>query len=264
MRKRLLAAGFLFLFLLVLGGCGSVAGRVKTLKDWSFQYNEGTNDYSLFFGLHDENDNPLAAEVDVDIRIVNDADKVVYTGTKTVSVNDYGYYTSQTAGEKYLANVRIQASDILQGQSSSGKVFLTVHKADNVRFNEVNCEALYCLPIQDVQVSFDNFPIDLETKDYSGSTASIIQIQNAEYNFDKGYTPTLSITIFGEKMYGRSSLGYDMISYKLYDSDGYMVYSGNIYLDALSVGDKFKDDSIVIYDITPGETYTLKLLEYSL
>ena len=54
-----------------------------------------------------------------------------------------------------------------------------------------------------------------------------------------------------------------MISYKLYDSVGYLVDSGNIYLSSLSTGDKFKDDSVVIYDITPGESYTFQLSEYS-
>ena len=43
-----------------------------------------------------------------------------------------------------------------------------------------------------------------------------------------------------------------MISYKLYDSAGYLVDSGNIYLSSLSAGDKFKDDSVVIYDILPA------------
>lgn len=57
-------------------------------------------------------------------------------------------------------------------------------------------------------------------------------------------------------------LSYDMISYKLYDSEEYMITSGDIYLDSLDEGDKFKDDSIVIYDITPGETYRLILSEY--
>ena len=57
-------------------------------------------------------------------------------------------------------------------------------------------------------------------------------------------------------------MGYDIIIYKLYDDDGYMVGSGNIYLSALSEGDKFKDDSLVIYDVTPGTSYALKLMEY--
>lgn len=55
---------------LLLSGCGSSASRVETLKSWSFQYNEGTSDYSLFFGLADKNDKSLSADVDVDIRIV--------------------------------------------------------------------------------------------------------------------------------------------------------------------------------------------------
>lgn len=55
--------------MLLLNGCSSSASHVKTMKYWSFQYNEGTNDYSLFFGLEDKNDKPLSADVDVDIRI---------------------------------------------------------------------------------------------------------------------------------------------------------------------------------------------------
>ena len=233
---------------LLLSGCGSSASRVETLKSWSFQYNEGTSDYSLFFGLADKNDKSLSADVDVGIRIVTD---------------DFGYYTSKAAGEQYLANVRIPAAEIKAGKSASGKVYFTVYKENAVQFDEVNCDALYCLPIEDVQVTFDSFPLDLKVKDFMGSTASVIQIQGAEFKFDKDYSPQLTITITGEKKSGSSDSGYDMISYKLYDSAGYLVDSGNIYLSSLSAGDKFKDDSVVIYDITPGESYTFQLSEYS-
>ena len=209
---------------LLLSGCGSSASRVETLKSWSFQYNEGTSDYSLFFGLADKKDKSLSADVDVDIRIVNDSDEEVYAGTKSVS---------------------------------------TEYKENAVQFDEVNCDALYCLPIEDVQVTFDSFPLDLKVKDFMGGTASVIQIQGAEFKFDKDYSPQLTITITGEKKIGSSDSGYDMISYKLYDSAGYLVDSGNIYLSSLSTGDKFRDDSIVIYDITPGESYTFQLSEYS-
>lgn len=41
-----------------------------------------------------------------------------------------------------------------------------------------------------------------------------------------------------------------------------MVDSGSIYLNSLNQGDKFKDESIIIYDLIPGETYTLKLVEH--
>ncbi len=244
-------------------GCGSSASRVETLKSWSFQYNEGTSDYSLFFGLADKNDKPLSAGVDVDIRIVNDENEEVYTGTKSVSPDDFGCYTSRAAGEQYLANVRIPAAEIKAGKSESGKVYFTVYKGNAIRFDEVNCDALYCLPIEEVQVTFDSFPLDLKMKDFMGGTASVIQIQGAEFKFDKDYIPKLTVTITGEKKSGSRDSGYDMISYKLYDSAGYLVDSGNIYLSSLSAGDKFKDNSVVIYDITPGESYTFRLSEYS-
>ena len=243
--------------------CGYSAYRVETLKILSFQYNEGTSDYSLFFGLADKNDKPLSAGVDVDIRIVNDENEEVYTGTKSVSPDDFGCYTSRAAGEQYLANVRIPAAEIKAGKSKSGKVYFTVYKGNAIRFDEVNCDALYCLPIEEVQVTFDSFPLDLKMKDFMGGTASVIQIQGAEFKFDKDYIPKLTVTITGEKKSGSRDSGYDMISYKLYDSAGYLVDSGNIYLSSLSAGDKFKDNSVVIYDITPGESYTFRLSEYS-
>lgn len=260
--KRFFLVGWLLIALL-LSGCSSSASRVETLKSWSFQYNEGTNDYSIFFGLAGKNDTPLSADVDVDIRIVNDENEEIYTGTKSVSADDYGYYTSQAAGEQYLANVRIPAADLTAGKSASGKVYLTVYKKNTVQFDEVNCDALYCLPVKDAKVTFDSFPLELEIKDYMGGTSSVIQIQDAEYEFESGYLPKLSITITGEKKSGSGDSGYDMLSYKLYDSAGYMVDSGYIYLPSLNVSDKFRDDSVVIYDVVPGESYTFHLSEYS-
>ena len=99
--------------------------------------------------------------------------------------------------------------------------------------------------------------------DVEGGKATGIQIQGAEIKFDKDYSPHRTIEITGEKKSGSSDSGYDMISYKLYDSAGYLVDSGNIYLPSLSAGDKFTDDSVVIYDITPGESYTFNFSDHS-
>ena len=52
MKRSFLILGLIIA--LLLGGCGSSAARVEFLKSWSFQENDGTNDYSLFFGLADK------------------------------------------------------------------------------------------------------------------------------------------------------------------------------------------------------------------
>lgn len=54
-----------------------------------------------------------------------------------------------------------------------------------------------------------------------------------------------------------------MIKYKIYDSKKFVVEDGIFYLSSLSSGDKFKDDSIVIYDVIPGETYSIDFFEYN-
>ncbi|MBD5476524.1 MAG: hypothetical protein HDR17_11190 [Lachnospiraceae bacterium] len=281
MKKSLLTVSFLLIFSLC--GCSRLvptiltdndgttliptplpfAGTdIETLKSWSFQFNEGTNDYSVFFALLDKDDEYISGDVDIDIRIVNDNDEQVYKGTKSVSKKDFSYYTSQAAGEQYLANVRIPAPEIASGTSANGTVFMTIYKADLVDFGEVSCSALYCLPVADVQVTFDSFPLDLKVKGFDGTTESIIQITDVSYTFEKDYLPQLKIIISGEKTYGNTNSGYDIISYKLYDSEGYMVSTNHIFLNSLSQGDKFKNDSTVIYDVIPGESYTLKLVEY--
>lgn len=85
------------------------------------------------------------------------------------------------------------------------------------------------------------------------------------YSYEKYYIPQLKIIISGKKVYEKSASmsGYDMICYKLYDEDEYVIASEQIYLRSLSLDDKFKDDSTVIYDITLGETYKLVLSEYN-
>lgn len=265
--KRVVIA-FLAVFMLSLCGCSFISSilndnnDIETLKGWSFQSNSGTNDYSLFFGLLNSKDKYIAADVDVDIRIINDAGEEVYSATKSVTSKDFGDYESRVAGKQYLANVRIPASDIKNGKSNNGTVYLTVYKGDTVRFDEVNCIALYCLPVADVQLTAEGLPVEIKVKGYNGSTKSILKITDVSYVYEKEYTSQLKITFSGQKTYGNSS-SYDIISYKLYDSNGYLIDSGNVYLRSLNDGDKFKDDSIVVYDVTPGENYTLQFTEYN-
>ena len=258
----------LLLMLLSFCGCSDTISKmlddsnIETLKSWSIQYNEGTKDYSVFFGLLNKNDKYISADVDVDIRIEDESGNELYKATHTVSKDNFGYYTSKVAGEQYLAEIRIKESEISKGTSTSGKLYLTVYKEGVVSFDEVNCEALYCLPVRSITLNANNLPVELKVKDYSGRTESIIKIEDVSYTADYDLSPEMSITISGIKIYGSNNQSYDIISYKLYDSAGYMVNSGNVFLKDLNSGDKFKDYSITVYDIKPGETYTLKFSEY--
>lgn len=250
--------------LLFLTGCSAI-GRVETMTGWSFQYNEGTNDYSLFFGLCDSAERYVSTSATVKIKIVNDNEEVVYEGTKEISKNDFGTYSSQIAGERYLADIRIAKSEIAEGSSANGKVYFSVSNSDEFSFDEVNCAAFGCLPTKDIEVNVGTLPIGLSQKDLWGSTESEITITNITYKYDAGSGyPSVRFEITGEKTFQRTnSSSNNIISYKIYDSKGFLIKSGHVYLDtSLSKGEKFKDDSLVIYDLTPGETYTFQLMSY--
>lgn len=270
MKKSILSVIVIALLLCCLCSCsltGGVlsGGNIETLKSWTFQSNTGTNEYSLFFGLCNKSGEFISANVDVDIRILNDQNEEVYSDTKSVTKNDFGYYSSKNVGEQYIANVRITAADIAAGKSTNGTVYLKVRQGDVVLFDEVNCPALYCLPVSDVKLTTEKLPYEVELKGFDGKVESKIQIESVDYIFDKSITPQLKITISGTKTYQASNSiytsMYDTIYYKLYDGGGYMVESGMIMLSSVSQGDRFKDDSTVIYDITPGDTYTLKITD---
>ena len=257
----------LIVFLAVqLCGCVSIPldsgiSDVKTLTSWSFQYNEGTDDYSVFFGLLTESQKYVSADVNVDVRIVNDNNEEVYKGTHSVDKDDFNYYTSQVSGEQYLANLRIPADRIEKGTSVNGKVYITVYKGNELRFEEVNCEAFYCLPVKGITLIAQDLPKEISIKGYDGNVESVVEISEVQYSFDQSITPKLEIVVIGKKIYGEEDSVYDVIAYKMYDSEGFMVESGNIYLDSLSEGDKFRDDSLMIYDVVPGESYTIVFSE---
>lgn len=260
----------ILVLLLVLSLCAcsvipssSFSSEVETLIGWSFQYNAGTNDYSVFFGLLDTSNCFTSADVNVDIRIVNDDGDEIYAATHYISKDDFSYYTSQAAGEQYLARIRIPVSQISAGTNASGKVYLTVYQGNSLRFDEVNCTAFHCLPLLDTRLVAENLPTEIPVKDYYGEIESKIRIDEVSYVYDTLYTPQLEIICSGTKTFGTSSSSYDVISYKIYDSKGYVVDSGNIYLNKLSAGDKFKDDTITVYDVVPGETYEIRFFERS-
>ena len=81
MKKSVLL--LVLLLVIQLCGCslvpvGTRTSDIETLKNWSFQHNEGTNDYSVFFALLTGSERYVSADVDVDIRIVNDNGEEVY------------------------------------------------------------------------------------------------------------------------------------------------------------------------------------------
>ncbi len=238
-----------------------VEDAIATIKDWSFQYNDATDDFSLFFTLCNEDEEEVDASVAVDIRIVNDAGETVYEDSKLVFKSDFGYYSRRHEEAHYMANVRIEASEVIPGRSKDGIVYFTVWHS-NGTFGECNCD-IYDLPTRSIEILTESLPQTVHRISCDGTVEGSCRIDSVTYQ-ENDLTHTVTITVSGEKTYAGDSIysSYDGFKYKLYDSEGYMVDSGTVLLHDLSVGDKFRSDHILFLDGVPGEAYTVKFFDY--
>ena len=209
----------------------------------------------MFFGLLDSAGKATSSDAEVDIRIEDENGNILYEDSKSVSTNDFGYYSSQVRGEEYLAEIRIPESEIKEGTSEDGKVYLRVY-GDSFEFDEVNCEAFYCLPVKDIELTGKDLPNEISIYGYDGELTSKITVEDISVDFDKSIS-WAKITISGKKTFGGSSDFYDSFDYQILDSNGFVVHTGSVMLSRLREGDKFKDDSITFMDAVPGESYTL-------
>lgn len=76
----------------------------------------------------------------------------------------------------------------------------------------------------------------------------------------------ITFTYAGEKTvdtvsgyYGKYFCGF---TYKLYDADGYVVASGKSTVGDISVGDKFKNETFKIYNVSLSTSYKLVIEDY--
>ena len=232
---------------------------VEYISNWAFQYNPTTENYSLFFQLTDEDGMPVAAPVDVAVRIENEAGEVVYEGSGRVEEEYFANFTSEAMGEQFLGEALIPADQIQPGKAESGTVYFTV-TGEDFGFDECQCPARYCLPIAQTTVEGEGLPVELTLKDFEGRMTSKIRIDGVEFVPDERVSDWGSLIVKGEKTAEGSgiTIGSDLVDYKLCDSEGYVVKTGTLYLQNLSAGDAFKDDSVLLSDLVPGEHYTVR------
>ena len=93
-----------------------------------------------------------------------------------------------------------------------------------------------------------------------GSLATTVELSSLSYTIDNKY---IYLSLSGEKTYFYfSGPHYIDILFKIYDSDGILIYSTSLYVSDMSVGDKFKDKvvELPISKLDYGENYTLSIV----
>ena len=238
----------------------SKAESVYYMGDKSIQHDDGK--FTLLFSLQNILNDRISSPCLVKMRIVNEENETVYTGKKTVRTSDFGYWTSTLAGERYLASVTINDTEITNGSSSSGTIYFTVENEGYFSFDETSLSIYDELPVSPVTVELPALPLSVNEKSYDGSVRSTCAINNITYEIDGS---EMIIKFEGVKtadVDGNNNSDSCIFSWKLYDSDNYVIDSGNVFTSNLVVGEKFKDEKEYIYNIKAGEKYRLQISDY--
>jgi hypothetical protein len=118
------------------------------------------------------------------------------------------------------------------------------------------------LPVKPISISMPSLPLTVRGYSYDSSIETSIRIDSITY--ERVYEDSLYIYLAGEKIFdinGKNGDSWCTFDWKLYDSEGYLIDKGTFYTDSLSVGDKFKEESIFIADgIKSGESYRFVII----
>lgn len=236
--------------------------KLTYISDRRVQYNEADEQYVVFFGLQDQNNNYMDGSGTAEITIKDSNNNVLYSQSLRFAPSDFTEWTNTTwDSSRYLCGLYIDREDIAGSTSTSGTLSIKVTMDDGVYFDWKNC-SIYDLPEKSMTILLPELPT--EVADSSYSYVSILTIKEITYTSSISYDGSANVTFtflvtLTEKSSKENESASTKIGYKLYDSDGVVVDSGTIYVTPLAEGETARENEY-IYNLDPNETYTLKLM----
>lgn len=97
--------------------------------------------------------------------------------------------------------------------------------------------------------------------DVKGNVKHEIKVEDSSIKVDTNANGTYQLDIYIQGEIVSISNRYACVSYRLYDSENYIVSDGEIFIYDMKAGDKFKNPYHRIYEIEAG-TYRLELLDH--
>ncbi len=243
---------------------------VEYISNRSIQYEETTKEFIFLFSLLDANELELRVNATVEMRIENNNGEIVYSSTQYVTPDNYGTWSNNFGKSWIAASIYIPTSQIKEGLSDSGIFYYRVY-TDTANFDEFSLSIYGDLPKRDLTkdcfLELPSLPVVIT--DNSLGNYMDIKVTEMTYYFEESYDGNveLVITITGQRvdkltgsMFDDNTSYHCNIGYKLVDSDGYTVKSGEFWTPQLAPEEKFKNVSETFYGLEPGE-YTLVLID---
>lgn len=228
-----------------------------TFRDIKF-YDKGDY-YEWWLAIENTNGELIKGNATVTYQQYNGSE-LVYNNTFTVTPNDFSEMTRSNGDIELRGLIIVNKTDMKPGVNKIGRSVFNV-KINGKQYTQDSINGCDGLPQLQTTLNTPSLPKTIYNKSYSGTTNQMLKVTDITYEVSG---TTMYIYFSGEKTFDSEGDNYSRIfkiGFKLYDSNGYVVDSGTIYVTALAVGDKFANTKEYIYGITLGENYTLELID---
>lgn len=256
--KKIILKCLALLMLVLLVGCGP--SEAKYIGQRSVQYDEAKKGWNVFwaFAISENSSSFTKQEADINIEIVNDEGESVYKETKHVSEENYGEWKNNfTGNSQTLGSIFIPVGEVSKGKSQYGTLSLSATLPSGAQFDP---EQIYVmnLPLMDLSISMPSLPMTINNYDYYGNVEKVGELTKLEFKYE--YSATGEATL--KLLTSPEGDSYFYVPYKVKDSDGIIVDSGEMFFGPLSEGDVIKTN-IYLNNVELGENYTIELSDYS-
>ena len=223
--------------------------------------------YAFIYSLKDADNNRIARDCQVTLRIVNDNGETVYQTASpkyvwsTAGYN--GYFGEWFRNDEPVlhGSLYIYDEEISPGTISTGKLYYRVTDFyGGVFFKTTEYSvSISDLPLKETSLELPKLPQSVTCYSSNQTIRHSCTVTDASYKMDGN---RMTVYLSGQKTYDKEGSGRSsscLISWKLYDSEGYVVDSGTCYTSSVSEGEKFRNAEINIYNLDIGGSYRLVL-----
>ncbi len=237
------------------------------ISNRNVQYDEATGKNQVLWSISKgttEGDY-IAIDATVHIRVVNNSGDTVLDKDYAVTSDEYHTGTNTFDHTPILYGwLNIDEEDYIKGNTDEGTLYLSATLDNGSSFSEAAYSITH-LPLKSLNIKLPDLPLTINNYYYEETPQRIIQVINAdiEYVSNDDASITAELIVKATMTYNAEGEGHSdstSIGYKLKDSEGTVVDSGEMFIDPMCVGETVKD-SMSFYELDLNESYTLEFID---
>lgn len=240
---------------------------VSYMGNRTVDYDSANYRHRVFWTFFDQNNKAMKANASIKLVIRDVYSNVLYDKTTSVDSSYYSDWTNMFQDNAKLKGcIYINDNEILPGASETGTLSIYTEIPETGSYFEEETIKIDNLPTKDIDIVLSN-PLPQSIRySFCGTLYTIVDVVDVRYSYqyydwDNSVTLTLSFTTkMTYNKNGNNSSDYSYITYKIYDSNGNIVESGDQIISPSSVGQSVVSDAI-IFNLSLNESYTIEIVD---